>query len=296
MYAAYRTAVYFAPKLPRRLRRILSVVIGSLSWIFASRERGHVTANVRQVIGRTASRSFAGRLRTQLVARRVFCNCIDNYFELFALSDLTKNDVASRLDFRGTEHAFEAFSYGQGIVLFSAHLGPFECLPFVIVDQLSNYDFPCELVIPVEKMNDERLLSLMLKMRRKRAIEFVPLDGVAGILAMLDALRKRQIVVVTADRAIKGRTKNIEFFGASTRLPQGAIDLAVRTGAPLLGAFAWRGPGGRIVCEFTRLTFALPAEQRGDPHILRLEVARQLETFIGAHVDEWMVFERVWKE
>jgi KDO2-lipid IV(A) lauroyltransferase len=293
MYNVYRIAASIAPKLPRSLRRLASKTIGTLSWILARRERAHVTANVSQVMANMATRSLVGQWQTQLAVRRVFCNCIDNYLELFALSERTMDDIVSRLDLKGLEHALEAYSCNRGIVLFSAHLGPFECLPFVIAEMLS--DYKCELLIPVEKLSDERLLDLMLKMRRRGAISFIPLDGVAGILAMLEALRNNKMVLVTADRAIRGRSADIKFFGATARLPQGAIDLALRTGAPLIGAFAWRTLEGRIACEFTRLTFALPVEQRSDRNALRFAMTRQLEAFIGEHVDEWMVFESVWQ-
>jgi Kdo2-lipid IVA lauroyltransferase/acyltransferase len=290
MNELFYRAAKFVPKLPRWLRQIIPVVVGSLAWGLARREREHVTANVSQVLGPSIGQSFVGRVRAQLIVRRIFCNCISNYLELFALSALTRREVVARLDVKGVEYLEEALSYGRGVVLFSAHLGPFEYLPSWFSAQ--GY----EMVIPVEKVRDERMLRLMLELRRRNGVDFVPLDGVKALRTMFNALRRNQIVLITADRAIKGESVVMDFFGAAARLPRGPVDLSVRTGAPLVGAFGWRSAGGRVACEFTPLTLALADHQRDNPEVLQAALTRQLERIVGEHVDEWVIFEPIWAD
>jgi lauroyl/myristoyl acyltransferase len=292
MYSVVYRAAKIIPKLPRVLRRPIAVVVGTISWVLARGQRKNVIANVTRVLPASDHHSLAGRIRAQLIARRIFCNCIHNYLDLFALPALTTEEVSERMVLNGAEYLLEALAHGQGVILFSAHLGPFEVMPFAMLRIFSQFN--CEMVIPVEKVDDARMLSLMVALRSRSGANFVPLDGIGAIVAMVEALQKNQFVLITADRAIKGRSAKLQFFGAEAELPRGPVDLALRTGAPLVGAFGWRGSGGKLCCEFTRLTFALPEDQRDNPHVLHAAIARELEVRIAAHLHEWVVFKSIW--
>jgi lauroyl/myristoyl acyltransferase len=124
----------------------------------------------------------------------------------------------------------------------------------------------------------------------------VPLDGPKAVRMLYDALSDNHLVLITADRAVAGESVVMDFFGAPARMPQGPVDLSLRTGAPLVGAFGWRSAGGRMAAEFTPLTLALPGDQRDKPDILQAALTRQLERTVRAHLDEWVVFEPVWVE
>ena len=289
MYRVYTWVASVVPKLPRSLRRLAAVVIGNLAWGFARLARKSATANVIRVLGSSSGRrTLFDRVREQLIVRRIFCNCIDNYLELFALPARPREQVVAKMDVAGIEHLEEALSLGRGAVLFSAHLGPFEYLS----SWFSAHGY--EMVIPVENVRDERLLRLMVTLRQSHGVTFVPLSGPKAIRTMFDTLRRNQLVLITADRAVEGEEVVVDFFGAATALPSGPVDLSLKTGAPLVGAFGWRSAGGRVSAEFTRLTMALPHDQRRQPEALQAELVRQLERAISAHLEQWVVFEFVW--
>ncbi len=126
MYGLILRASNLAPKLPRPLRRKLAILIGTMAWMVAGRARRHVSANVRHVLRSTHRQNLASRFRSQRIVRRIFCNCIDNYLELFARPALSKQEVLDRIEMRGREHFEEAAALKRGVVIASAHLGPFE--------------------------------------------------------------------------------------------------------------------------------------------------------------------------
>jgi lauroyl/myristoyl acyltransferase len=288
VFKIFRWAAKIVPKLPRRLRETVAVVIGTLGWLLARRQRKHVTANVTRVLGHSIPHSLFDGPRTQHIVRRVFCNCIRNYLDLLALPVVTRQEIVANLDVKGVENLEAALALGRGVVLFSAHLGPFEYLPVWFFAR--GY----RMVIPVEKLRDERMLQLMVDLRRRNGADFVPVDGPKAIRTMYDALSNNHLVLITADRAVAGESVVVDFFGAPARLPQGPVDLSLRSGAPLVGAFGWRSAGGRMAAEFTALTLALPADQRENPNVLQAALTRQLERTVRAHLDEWVVFEPIW--
>jgi lauroyl/myristoyl acyltransferase len=288
MYEIILQAAKIVPKLPHWLRQTIAIVTGSLAWALSRRQRSHVAANVVHVLGPANCQTVSGRMRVQRTARRIFCSCFQNYLELLALPALTRQEVVARLDVQGAEYLEQALSHGRGAVLFSAHLGPFEYLP----SWFSSHGY--EMVIPVENLTDGRMLQLMVELRRCNGVDFVPLDGVKAIRTMFEALRRNQIVLITADRAVQGESTMVDFFGTAARLPRGPVDLALRTGAPLVGAFGWRTSGGRMAAEFVPLTLALPDDQRDKPEALQSALTRQLEKVVHDHLDQWVVFEPIW--
>jgi len=114
------------------------------------------------------------------------------------------------------------------------------------------------------------------------------------VRAIIQALRKNQIVLIAADRAVEGESVIRDFFNAPARLPIGPVSLSMRTGAPLIGAFAWRTSGRRTEGEFTHLTLALSEEERKQPDVVEAALIKQMERFISAHPEQWAVFEPVW--
>ncbi|MBU6461275.1 MAG: lysophospholipid acyltransferase family protein [Bradyrhizobium sp.] len=275
-----------ACRLPRPLRDALSAIAGTVAWAVAAQPRRNVTSNVKQVL-----RHFSGEpraLHVQHIARRVFRRCISNYLELFALPRLAKEEILGRIDVVGQEHFEQAIAQGGGVIIASAHLGPFEYLP----SWMPARGF--EMTIPVERMEDRQMLGMMLQARLSNGVTFVPLTGFAAIRTMVRTLRKRQVVLITADRAVEGQSTVVSFFGAPARLPIGPVDLAIMTGAPLIGGFGWCR-GRRDIIEFAPISLALPVQQRADRAALQAALVDQLERAIGTHVDEWVVFEPIWQ-
>jgi KDO2-lipid IV(A) lauroyltransferase len=257
MYGVALRASKIAPKIPRPVRRQLAALIGTAAWAVAGRARRHVSANVWHARGAPAQQDLAFRIRTQQIVRRIFCNCISNYLELFTRPTLSKQAVLDRIEVRGVEHFEEAAALNRGVVIASAHLGPFEYL----TSWMPARGF--ELTIPVQKMRDDRMLRLMLEKRISNDVSFVPVTGFGAVRA-------------------------------PARLPLGPVNLAIQTGAPLIGAFGWRN-GSRDVVEFVPISFALPDHERGNRELLQALLLRRLEKIIGDHLDEWVVFEPVWQ-
>ncbi len=140
------------------------------------------------------------------------------------------------------------------------------------------------------------MLQLMLALRKSSGVSYVPLGGTTAMRTMLQALRSNQIVLITADRAVEGESIVTDFFGAPARLPIGPVNLSVRTGAPLVGAFGWRSAGGDVSGVFTRLTLALPEEERTLADVVEAALITQMEQIIRAHPEQWVVFESPWLE
>ena len=297
MYYLLRLAASLIPRLPRRLVSWLGVVVGFIAWLFAGKARRQADENMLHVLdsqdgqSREFLRTRAGRKRLRRVVRGMFRQNVSNYLNLFLLPSLKAETILQSMQVRGLEHLQQALAGGKGVIFFSAHLGPFDYL----IQWLAIQGY--EVTIPVEHLADRRVLELVLRLRRSKGIQYVPLGGSAALRAMLQTLRKNQIVMITADRAVQGESALVPFFGAPARLPLGIAELAQRTGAPVLGGFGWRSERReepRLVGEIVPVSSALPPEQRNQIEPLQQSIVSCMERFIGAHPDQWVVFAPVW--
>jgi Kdo2-lipid IVA lauroyltransferase/acyltransferase len=285
----FNSVVEIVPRLPGWFRRAMPGIIAPFAYIVAAKNRRQATVNASHVLGPDSLRSFSGRLRLRGVVVEMFRNSIANYIDLLAMPGTPAQEILDRIDGADQHVIDEALALGKGAIVFGAHFGPIEKVGLWFAAH--GY----RVVIPVENVKDEKTLRLTTRLRNMTGTEFVPLGGVAGVRALLTALHRKQIVLLTADRAL-GASRSVvhPFFGAPARLPVGLVDLAIRTGAPLLGGFCWRTPSDRTGMKISHLTMRLPPEERSDPSRLHAELALEMERTIATHPGQWVVFQPVW--
>jgi lauroyl/myristoyl acyltransferase len=288
MYNMFRFAGMLIPRMPRWLVQALSRVIGVMAWLVASKARKQATINMTHVLGIQVLATRAGRRRLRRTVRGMFQQTLNNYLVAFSLPYLRPETLLRNIHVHDIEHLNAALALGKGVIIFSAHLGPFEHLVHWLA--LKGYS----MTIPVEHLKDERMLDLMLKLRRSHGVNFISLGGSAPIRALFSVLRSNQIVLITADRAVVGESVEKLFFGATARLPTGPALLAQRTGAALVGGFGWYGADTHIEAQFVPLSLELPEEQRRDVALLMDRIVEKMEYFIGAHPEQWVVSSPIW--
>lgn len=289
MYGIFLWATRIVPRLPRRFLRTLPAILGPLAWLLGARARRQATVNARHVLGAQIAQTAAGRRRLRRVVRGMFRNSVSNYLEAFLIPTTSRQEIVHRIYAAHEEYLQEALALGKGVVVFSAHFGPFEYM----AQWLAARGY--QVVIPVEKLKDGRLMRLMLELRRSQGITVLPLGGSAPMRAIIQALRANQIVLIAADRAVAGEWVIRPFFGAPARVPSGPVNLAIRTGAPLVGALGWHCAHGRICGEYIRLTLALPEHERRQPDVVQEAMLREIERVLRTRPEQWVVFSPVWE-
>lgn len=233
-YYIYRLALSLAAALPRPLCYRLARGIGRLlSFLPTARSRA-VRANLAVVYG-----AEIGDREVRRDCRRSFEHAMMNYADLFRLG--TPDSVALVRDLRpvGLEHLSEALQGGKGAILVGAHLGNYDTLVQVLARDGH------KVLIPVEPIEPPALLELVRSQRAALGTDFESI-GPQLLRRMSDHLRTGNVVVVLSDRDVQGTGQPVRFFGRTVALPTAAVLLALRTGAPILGASGARLPDDRI--------------------------------------------------
>jgi KDO2-lipid IV(A) lauroyltransferase len=288
MYYLFKIASVVIPRLPHWFVLPLANMIGLLAWLVASRARKQATANIIHVLGAEILDTRAGRRQLRKTVQGIFQNSVRNYLDVFLLPYIQPETLLHNLDAEGLEYFEAALALGKGAIICTAHLGPFNSL----VQWLPIKGY--QVTIPVEHMQDQRMLDLLLKLRGSQGIHIMPLGGSAALRSMVKALRNNQIVLIVADRTVEGESIEKPFFGEPARLPIGPILLSQRTGAALVGAFGWYSSSNRLVGQFVPLSLALAEEDRMNTDKLMCGMIEQMERFIKAHPEQWVAFSPMW--
>ncbi|HEY0755307.1 MAG TPA: lysophospholipid acyltransferase family protein [Ktedonobacteraceae bacterium] len=290
MYFFFRCAAWLVPHLPRWFSNVLPDIIGPLAWLLATRARRQARRNALHVLGTETQSTATGRRKLRRVTRGMFRQNVSNYLDALLMPFIKQQDILDQVIIANAICLEEALALGKGVILFTPHFGPFErTSPW-----FSTHGY--HVTIPVERLKDERMLNLMLKLRNSGGATYVPLGGSTPLRTIIQALRQNQMVLFTTDRAVEGESVVVDFFGAPARLPIGPVHLSLRTGAPLVSAFGWYTARNKIGGSFSHLTLALSEEERQRPEAVEAALIKSMEQVISKHPEQWMVFAPIWLE
>ena len=290
MYYLFRFATKILPRIPHRLAYALGNVLGLIAWLLARKARRQATKNMIRVLGAQVRETRAGRRRLRCTVRGMFVNNAHNYLELFTLKSFSSEKILRNMHVTGEEHLSAALAQGKGAIVVGVHQGPFDYLVQYL--GIKGYD----VTIPVEQLKDQRMLNLMLDLRRSHGLHYLPLTGSTPMRTIMQKLRDNKIACIVADRAIEGTSVEADLFGAPARLPLGPFRLAQRTGAALVGAKCYRTPQGLPTGQLVPLSLELTDEQRTDTDSMLQAFIEQIEGSIREHPEQWVAFTPIWLE
>jgi phosphatidylinositol dimannoside acyltransferase len=204
------------------------------------------------------------------------------------LPAIDRTAVSGRLRVvEGERHLREAAARGGGVILALPHVGSWEWGGAFLAD----FDWP--MLAVVERLEPPSLYDWFVAKREAMGLRVVPLDdGASGQVAK--ALRAGAVVGLLCDRDLQNNGIAAELFGCPTTVPAGPAMLAMRTGATLLCAAVYSGPGRD---HHVVITPPLATDRRGS---LRDDVTRvtqavtdELGWLIRRAPEQWHVLQPI---
>ncbi|MFZ1061882.1 MAG: phosphatidylinositol mannoside acyltransferase [Acidimicrobiales bacterium] len=185
----------------------------------------------------------------------------------------------------GLEHLLDAKARGQGIVIALPHVGSWEWGGAF----LATLDLGMTAV--AEELDPPELFDWFRKKRESIGIKIEPLDAHAGTV-LLQVLREGGVVGLLCDRDLQDNGVEVEFFGERLRIPAGPATLALRTGATLVCAACYSGPGRD---HFAVVTAPIATQRTGrlreDVTRVTQLIAHDLEGLIRRAPEQWHVLQ-----
>lgn len=283
-YYFFRFAGLVCPLLPTRFGYWLFARFGDLAFILTAKKQSTYLYNLRRVLGDKTEPK-----QVDAIARRAYQNLLKNYFDLFRWHRLTKDEVRKQLaGLHGFEFLEDALKQGKGVIAGSGHFGAWD-----LVINLAAVYLDTEIVVPNERIKPEKLFQYILALRRSQGIDMVALDGAPR--ALIKALRNKQLVGLAYDRDITKTGPIVDFFGAPTQMPDGAVQLSLKFGAPVIIGFSVRQPDNRSVVYIEPpLEFAKTGNPASDIQVGVQRITAVLEKYIRQYPDQWLMFQKIW--
>jgi lauroyl/myristoyl acyltransferase len=203
--------------------------------------------------------------------------------EVFRLPVTSQERMLSGMTTVGEQRFREAVASDRGTVLALPHSGNWDhagawCgatgVPFTTV---------------AERLKPESLYDRFVEFRESLGMEVLPLTG--GERATFDVLVERLeaggTLCLLADRDLSARGVDVDFFGASARMPAGPATLALRTGARLIPVtLSFTDHGWHCVFH--------PEVEPSDVPTMTQAVADAFARGIAAHPADWHMLQRLW--
>lgn len=283
-YYFYRLAGLLAPRIPRRLGYAAAALAAWIWYHFGSGQRAMIQANVRRVLGATASERDVER-----VAKRIFRNLLKNYFDLFWLPAQSLEKMRRLIEVRGYHNVAGAYASGKGVIIVSAHMGNQEVMTHAEVIT----DLPITVV--VERLKPEKLFRYFISLRQKGSLRMIPQDG--ALRDLFRTLKAGSGIALVFDRDVTDSGRVVPFFGAPAKLPDGYALLALKYRAVIVPALITRTPDDRYVIHVEEgMEYEGRADNRDDVQRVMTGVGAVVERYIRQYIDQWVYFHYVWEE
>jgi KDO2-lipid IV(A) lauroyltransferase len=274
--------------LPAKLAYRAACRRGDLIARYWPEEPAVFARNLRQILGETFSPAEADRVAREAL-RAGSCDIID----IMRLRSRTR-PLRKLVEIRGLEHVEAAKAGGKGAILCTAHFGSYDSAWSLIhasgfpVTEIGHWwwDYMPGISPAVKRFWDWAHGRRVLRYRQRPNIE----PWSAGIMAAMQAvavLRRNEVVAICSDafqtEGDKTRAAKVPFLGREATFMPGVINLAKRSGAPILMMFMYRSDDYRHQV----LEISPPLSMDGDPDTAFRRCVAAMDAAIRSNPAQW---------
>jgi len=252
---------------------------GALFALALPEQRRRVIENLRLVHGKR------GTLSERLDMLKTFASYASCLAEGLGVERADAMNAEVRA--HGQDRLKAALALGQGAILVTAHIGPWDLAGGLLARELG-----VPVAVAMEPERDARARDLHDGVRTRSGVTVLHLgDHPLDALSLLRQLRQGGVLAVQLDRPPPGgRTLAVSLFGSPYSVPEGPFRLAALAGVPVFPTFARRS--GYFSYEFRIGSEIRVARGAG---AAELEAAAQQATdemarFLKSHATQWFNF------
>jgi KDO2-lipid IV(A) lauroyltransferase len=241
--------------------------------------RERVRTNLRRVLGPRPP------LREWAEVAAVFANYASCLTEAMLLGAGRGHGLISHA--RGVDNYDDSRRDGRGVIIATAHTGGWEA-----AGPMLSKVHPAEVVVVMAKERDARARAMQDELRERSGVKVVHIgDSPTDALPLLKHLARGAVVAVQIDRVPRGmRARDVRLFGGEGQAPEGPLQLAALSGAPIMPVFTRRlgfMEYEMIACPPIRLP-RRPSPEELDQAAQTM--MRAFETFVRDNPTQWFNF------
>jgi lauroyl/myristoyl acyltransferase len=275
-----RWAAWGAQEAPLWFVRLAPLLIGGACALVLRGPRAAVLRNIRRIEG---EQSLAREL---LLVLRTFVEFARALTASLAPDRAIFRDRTYRT--RGREWVEPMIEAGQGFLILTAHVGPWDTAAMGLRHMMS---VPVMMLMSPEA--DERTGELHDALRDAADVSVLRVGETAlGLLPVLAHLKEGGVVVAQMDRVPEAREAlEVALFDEVFPVPLGLFKLAAVTGAPVVPVFAARLDSKRDLIQVAPPLLLPRRATLEQMKAAAQEVTRHLEAHLSAFPTQWFHFD-----
>jgi len=283
LYYLLRTAGFISLLFPIKINKFLGRRMGECAFFLAPVHRKATTENLKIAFKGEKSES---EIRT--IAKDVFRNLGENFFEILSASKLTPRNIDRHVRIKGIEIVDKVLSQKRGFIVLSAHLGNWELLAGFF--GLKRY--PVNVL--ARKLRYEKHDRWINNLRRKMGVNVVMRDESAKTILKL--LRDGQSIAILADQDISSLDGVfIDFFGRQAYTPTAPVILALASAVPIIPMFIVREGNGHTIYVEEPLELEITGNRETDIKVNTEKWSKVVESYIKRYPSQWVWLHDRWK-
>jgi KDO2-lipid IV(A) lauroyltransferase len=269
--------------LPEPISRALGTAIGYGFYAIDARHRRLAVDQLR------AAFPVRPRAECQAIARATFAHFGRSLVALLRFSTLSPDAIRARIEFEGDDRVRAALAKGKGAIVFSGHFGFWELQGLAHGLDLS------PISVLARPLDNPYLHGLLERMRRRTGNNVIYRQG--ALRRVLRALGANECVAILIDQHIHGADAvQVDFFNRPAATTTALATLSLRTGAPLVPAFALPLGGGRYRLVYEHVVEPPGPDSRDPVQELTQRCTDVLEMYVRRHPHLWLWMHRRWRD
>jgi Kdo2-lipid IVA lauroyltransferase/acyltransferase len=270
--------------VPIPVARFMGRAIGMISLLIPFKRKGIAFENIKTSLGESLGKRDLSR-----VNRKFLLHFSQMLFELPHIFRMDQDNLKEYVTFSNEETLIKAVSKGKGVFILTGHLGNWEILSAAASIRFGNTS------VVARPFDNEELDDLMTSLRSRFGTEIITKQK--AMRKLLNAIQRKRIIGILLDQNVDWyEGACVTFFNRWACTNKGLALLALRTGAPVIPAFALRRKDGRYrIIIGNEIPLIKTGDKTKDIEENTALYTQIIEDFIRKYPEQWFWFHNRWK-
>jgi KDO2-lipid IV(A) lauroyltransferase len=282
-YALVRAVRAVVGAMPEAVARGLGTIIGAAFYVADGKHRRLAVQQLRAAFpSKTADECRA-------IARATFAHFGRLLVALLRFSTFTPEQMRARIEIEGDDRVRAALAHERGVLIITGHFGFWE------LQGLAHALVLPSMSVVARPLDNPYLHQLLEDTRRATGNRVIYRQG--ALRRILRALAANECIAILIDQHIQpADAVVVDFFNRPVSTTAAVATLALRTGAPIVPAFALPLARGRYRFVYEH-PIEVPSPTAADPvRELTQRCTDVLEMYVRRHPHLWLWMHRRWRD